>query len=399
MWHNSLHELFCLSVMKKHLISALAILSLNACNTGTTTEDSALSTSTWQWQLPPSFPVPFVPADNPMTADKVELGRHLFYDVRLSGNSQQSCGSCHLQEKAFTDGLAVAVGSTGQLHPRNSQNLANVVYNATITWANFSLTSLERQMEVPLFGDDPIELGINDQNKVEILQRFETDKQYQQLFNKAFPEQNQPVNYTNIIKAIASFQRSLISGNSRYDQSLTAKAKLTDSEIRGKDLFFGEKAECFHCHGSFNFNDQVRHAGTRILETPFHNTGLFNIGGTGDFPFPNRGVFELSGKAQDMGKFRAPSLRNVAVTAPYMHDGSIATLEQVLDFYAAGGRNITEGVHAGDGRNNPFKSELVTLIELNEQEKADIVAFLKTLTDDEFLHNPKFANPFLPQNP
>jgi cytochrome c peroxidase len=399
MWHNSLHELFCLSVMKKHLISALAILSLNACNTGTTTEDPALSTSTWQWQLPPSFPVPFVPADNPMTADKVELGRHLFYDVRLSGNGKQSCGSCHLQEKAFTDGLAVAVGSTGQLHPRNSQHLSNVVYNATITWANFSLTSLERQMEVPLFGDDPIELGINDHNKVEILQRFETDKQYQQLFNKAFPEQNQPVNYTNIIKAIASFQRSLISGNSRYDQSLTAKAKLTDSEIRGKDLFFGEKAECFHCHGSFNFNDQVRHAGTRILETPFHNTGLFNIGGTGDFPFPNRGVFELSGKAQDMGKFRAPSLRNVAVTAPYMHDGSIATLEQVLDFYAAGGRNITEGVHAGDGRNNPFKSELVTLIELNEQEKADIVAFLKTLTDDEFLHNPKFANPFLPQNP
>ncbi len=172
MWHNSLHELFCLSVMKKHLISALAILSLNACNTGTTTEDPALSTSTWQWQLPPSFPVPFVPADNPMTADKVELGRHLFYDVRLSGNGKQSCGSCHLQEKAFTDGLAVAVGSTGQLHPRNSQHLSNVVYNATITWANFSLTSLERQMEVPLFGDDPIVLGINDQNKVEILQRF-----------------------------------------------------------------------------------------------------------------------------------------------------------------------------------------------------------------------------------
>lgn len=399
MWHNSLHELFCLSVMKKHLISVLAILSLNACNTGTTTEDPALSTFTWQWQLPASFPTPFVPADNPMTADKVELGRHLFYDVRLSGNGKQSCGSCHLQEKAFTDGLAVAVGSTGQLHPRNSQNLANVAYNATITWANPALSSLEKQMAVPMFGDDPIELGINDHNKTDVLQRFQQDNDYQTLFKKAFPQETQAINYNNIIKAIASFQRSLISGNSRFDQFNQKKATLTDTEIRGKNLFFGEKAECFHCHGSFNFNDQVRHAGTRILETPFHNTGLFNIGGTGDFPFPNRGVFELSGKAQDMGKFRAPSLRNVAVTAPYMHDGSIATLEQVLDFYAAGGRNITEGVHAGDGRNNPFKSELVTLIELNEQEKADIVAFLKTLTDDEFLHNPKFANPFLPQNP
>ena len=105
-------------------------------------------------------------------------------------------------------------------------------------------------------------------------------------------------------------------------------------------------------------------------------------------------MFELSGKAQDMGKFRASSLRNIELTAPYMHDGSIATLEQVLDFYADGGRNITEGVHAGDGRNNPFKSELVTLIDLNAQEKADIVAFLKTLTDNEFIHNPKISDPF-----
>ena len=374
-------------------------LLLVACNTGTTVKEPNLSTSTWQWQLPPSFPTPFVPASNPMTAAKVELGRHLFYDERLSGNGLQACATCHLQQKAFTDGLMVAQGSTAELHPRNSQGLANVVYNATLTWANPALTSLERQMEVPMFGDNPVELGINDANKSQVLQRFEQDNQYQQLFKQAYSEQNQPINYANIIKAIASFQRILISGNSRYDQYNQGQATLSDSELRGKNLFFGEKAECFHCHGSFNFNDQVRHAGTRIIETPFHNTGLFNIGGTGDFPFPNRGVFELSGKPQDMGKFRAPSLRNVAVTAPYMHDGSMPTLEAVLDFYAAGGRNITQGINTGDGRNNPFKSELITRIDLNEQEKADIVAFLKTLTDDEFLHNPKFANPFLSKNP
>lgn len=385
--------------MKPLFFVVCSTLMLSACNTGTTTEDPNLNTSTWQWHLPASFPTPFVPADNPMTAAKVELGRHLFYDERLSGNGFQSCGTCHLQQKAFTDGLMVAQGSTGELHPRNSQHLGNVVYNATITWANPALTSLERQMEVPMFGDDPVELGINDTNKAHVLQRFEQDTHYQQLFKAAFFEQDNRINFANIIKAIASFQRTLISGNSRYDQFNQHQATLNDSEIRGKNLFFGEKAECFHCHGSFNFNDQVRHAGTRIIETLFHNTGLFNIGGTGDFPFPNRGVFELSGKPEDMGKFRAPSLRNVAVTAPYMHDGSIATLEAVLDFYAEGGRHITEGANAGDGRNNPFKSELVTLIDLNQQEKADIVAFLKTLTDDEFLHNPQFSNPFFPKNP
>lgn len=381
--------------MKNCILTLLLSWSLVACNTGTVTEDTSLQSAAWDWQLPKNFPVPFVPADNPMTAAKVELGRHLFYDLRLSGNGTQACGTCHLQEKAFTDGLTIAKGSTGDLHPRNSQHLSNVVYNATITWANISLTTLEKQMEVPMFGDNPIELGINDKNKAEVLQRFVQDSQYQQLFNQAFPEQTQAINYANIIKAIASFQRALISGNSRYDQYENNQTTLTDSEMRGKNLFFGEKAECFHCHGSFNFNDQVRHAGSRQVETPFHNTGLFNMGGTGDFPFPNRGIFELTAKANDMGKFRAPSLRNVAVTAPYMHDGSITSLEAVLDFYAAGGRNITEGVYAGDGRKNPYKSDLVTRIDLNDQEKADIVAFLKTLTDDEFLTNPKFANPFI----
>jgi cytochrome c peroxidase len=130
------------------------------------------------------------------------------------------------------------------------------------------------------------------------------------------------------------------------------------------------------------------------VETPFHNTGLYNIDGKGGFPTPNRGLFETTGKAEDMGAFRAQSLRNVAVTAPYMHDGSIATLEEVLDFYAAGGRNITSGPHAGDGRANPYKSDLISRIDLSAQEKADLVAFLKTLTDETLLTSSRFSNPF-----
>ena len=186
----------------------------------------------------------------------------------------------------------------------------------------------------------------------------------------------------------------MISGNSKYDQFTAGNVALTATEQRGMDLFFGEKAECFHCHGSFNFNDQVVHASTRVLEKPFSNTGLYNIGGTGAFPEHNRGVFELSGLPKDMGMFRAPSLRNVEVTAPYTHDGSVKSLEAMLDIYAAGGRHITSGPHAGDGRLNPLKSDLITLISLNAQEKADIVAFLKTLTDHEFLTNAKQSDPF-----
>ena len=202
-----------------------------------------------------------------------------------------------------------------------------------------------------------------------------------------------PISWANITRAIASFQRTLISGNSRYDQFLQGKVTLTESERRGLDLFNSEKAECFHCHAGFNFNDQVVHASTQVLDIPFHNTGLYNLSGTGNFPAGNQGLFELTEKPADRGRFRAPSLRNVGVTAPYMHDGSMATLEEVLDFYAAGGRNITSGPNAGDGRAHPNKSDLISRIDLTAQDKADLVAFLKTLTYSDFLTNPQFSNP------
>lgn len=385
--------------LKRSVAGALAgALALAACGGGGSVSitDTAASPAagSWRWTLPAGFPVPAVPADNPMSEAKVDLGRHLFYDKRLSGNGTQACASCHLQDKAFTDGLAVSRGSTGEFTHRSAQPLGNVAYSPLLTWANPSLLSLEKQMEVPLFGESPIEMGLNDSNKAEVLQRLASLPLYQQKFAAAFAGQASPVNWDSIVKAISAFQRTLISGNSKYDQFQAGKATLTAPEMRGMNLFFGEKAECFHCHGSFNFNDQVVHASTRVLETPFHNTGLYNIGGTGAFPEPNRGVFELTGLPKDMGMFRAQSLRNIAVTAPYMHDGSIATLEDVLDFYAAGGRNITSGPHAGDGRKNPLKSDLITLINLDAQERADIVAFLKTLTDHDFLTNPKLSDPF-----
>ncbi len=388
-------------------VAVLATVLVSACGGGSggvTIDDT--SRSSFQWLLPANLPAPRVPDANPMSAAKVELGRHLFYERQLSGNGTQACSSCHQQDKAFTDGRARAVGSTGEGHPRNAQGLANVAYHPTLTWANPGQTSLEQQMQVPLFGTSPVEMGINDANKDAVLQRLRDATLYQQKFAAVWPGDAQPITWTHVTQAIAAFQRTLMSFNSKYDRVQRGQASYSEAESRGAQLFFGEKAECFHCHGSANFNDQLVHAGTRVVETPFHNTGLYNIDGAGGFPYPNRGVFELTGNAWQMGLFRAPSLRNVEKTAPYMHDGTIATLEAVLDVYAAGGRQVTGqeadaflARYPGDGRLNPHKDSLIARINLNAQDQADLVAFLKTLTDDDFLHNPLQADPFGPAAP
>jgi cytochrome c peroxidase len=360
-----------------------------------TTPSLAESTSPWTWSLPKFLPPPRVPADNPMSEARFQLGRKLFYDARLSGNGKESCSSCHLQKLAFTDGSQTAKGATGETTPRNSPSIANAAWRATLTWANPAMVTLERQMEGPLFGENPIEMGVNDGNRAEILNRLKSDEAYKNEFANAFPSDAAPITFANIIKAIACFERGVVSTSSKYDLYLEGKATLTPAESRGKDLFFGEKAECHHCHGSVNFDDQFFHAGTRQIETPFHNTGLYNLASKGDYPAPNRGLFESTNNPEDMGKFRAPSLRNVAVTGPYMHDGSVATLREVINIYADAGRNIEQGPFAGDGRSNPHKSALIVPIELSEQERADLIAFLETLTDDTLLTSPRYSDPWL----
>jgi cytochrome c peroxidase len=375
--------------------SLLALLSLTLLATAAQSEPPQ-DAAAWRWTLPDFLPPPREPADNPMSEARFQLGRKLFYDARLSGNGKESCASCHLQKLAFTDGRPVAIGATGQATPRNSPSVANAAWRATLTWANPALVTLERQMENPLFGEDPIEMGVNDDNRAEILARFEADPGYRLAFAQAFPKEAKPVSFGNVIKAIAAFERGVVSASSKYDLYLQGKASLSPEETRGKDLFFGEKAECHHCHGSVNFDDQFYHAKTREIETPFHNTGLYDLDGKGGYPAPNRGVFENSHKPEDMGAFRAPSLRNIAVTAPYMHDGSVATLEEVIDIYAAGGRNVSNGPLKGDGRRNPNKSALIVPIELTAQEKSDLIAFLKTLTDETLLTSPRFADPWAP---
>jgi cytochrome c peroxidase len=348
----------------------------------------------WMWDLPKYVPPPRVPADNPMSEEKFQLGRRLFFDKRVSGNGTLACSSCHLQERAFTDGRVVSVGSTGETTPRNAPSIVNAGWHATYTWANPALVTLERQMENPLFGERPTEMGVTDANKAEIVARFRADADYRKRFAAAFPEKADPISFETIIKAISAFQRGVISFDSRYDRYLQGKIKFTEQEQRGHDLYFGEKAECHHCHGSVNFDDQFVHAKTREAETPFHNTGLYDIDGKGAYPQPNRGLYDITADPDDMGKFRAPSLRNIAVTGPYMHDGTVATLADVIELYSQGGRKIDSGPNAGDGRASPLKSGLIVKIDMTPQEKADLLAFLKTLTDETLLASPRFSDPW-----
>lgn len=378
-----------MSVLVWVVASGLTLLYLSASGAiaGTTNQRYA-------WRLPEEFPTPRTPKNNPMSAAKVQAGRHLFYDVRLSGNQTQSCASCHQQALAFTDGRARAIGSTGEIHPRGAQSLVNVAYQSTLTWANPALITLEAQMEVPLFGTRPVEMGLTDANKQTVLARFRRDPWYRTQMRRAFPDLRQPITYTTIIRSIAAFQRSIISANSRYDRYLRGKAKLSPAEERGMNLFMGEKAECHHCHGTFIFSDQATYLGAPVEKPLFHNTGLYNVGGTGAFPSDNQGVFSVTGRLSDMGRFKAPSLRNIALTAPYMHDGSVATLEDAVQHYADGGRNITSGPLAGDGRASPYKDPLIEAIRLTDRDKADLVAFLRSLTDRSVTTNPRFSDPF-----
>lgn len=326
-----------------------------------------------------------------MTAEKVELGRRLFYDRALSGNGTYACASCHRQKLAFTDGRARAVGSTSELHPRSAMSLANATYAATLTWADPDMTSLEDQMLTPMYGRKPVELGLEEE---EALKRLDANPGYVRRFAAAFPGDSPAVTLLNVRRAIASFERTLVSGDAPYDRLVyRGEPALSESALRGMKLFFSDKLKCSRCHGGFTFSGPVAFVGLEPLAPTFHNTGLYNLGGQGLYPEDNTGIFAHTKKNEDMGRFRAPTLRNVEVTAPYMHDGSIATLEEVVSHYAAGGRTIPGGPNAGVGRDNPHKSDLVQGFDLDVGQRSDLIEFLKSLTDRSFLTDPRFSDP------
>ena len=297
-----------------------------------------------------------------MSAEKVRLGRLLFYEAGLSITGKHSCASCHAQALAFTDGKAHAVGATGEPHSRSAMSLTNVVYNPAYTWVDPGFPSLEAQLLQPLFNEHPIEIGLAGREHA-VLESLESQPAYRESFARAFPDEAAPVSIGSLVRALASFERTLISGRSPFDRYLfdDERTALDESAKRGMALFFSGRIGCVQCHSGINFSGPIAHAEVPRVEPPFVNTGD--------------------------GRFRVPTLRNVAVTAPYLHDGGLTTLDAVIDHYAAGGRQPPSGPAADDA----LKDERLRGFTLSESEKADLVAFLQSLTDSEFLADPNFG--------
>jgi len=338
----------------------------------------------YSWRLPPGFPLPVVPADNPMSAAKVELGRRLFYETRLSSTGLYACATCHKPELAFTDGRARASGVTGESMKHGAMSLANVAYNAAFTWSDPRVHSLESQMRQPLFNEHPPEMGLKGAGRAAV-DTLAAEPGYRELFaaafpGGAFPGDTVPISMDLVIKAIAAFERTLISGRSPFDRYVydDDRTALSDSQKRGMALFFSPRAGCAQCHSGFNFSGPLIYEGSGKAAASYADTGLYDVDGRGSYPQNDRGLIDITHRAADMGKFRVPTLRNVALTAPYMHDGSVPNLEEVIDRYARGGHGIR------------FQDSRIRRLFLSQEERADLVAFLGSLTDREFVDDPRF---------
>jgi len=308
---------------------------------------------------------PIIPTDNPQTVEGVALGKKLFFDNILSSNGTQSCAGCHSPQSAFTNNTTTSEGINGIFGTRNSMPLFNLAWNygERFTWDGKAL-SLERQALEPV--ENPNELHSDWNNVVE---RLQSHPEYPKLFRLAFKTSTITKELTT--KAIAQFERTLISANSKFDRYILGEASLTPQEINGLDIFLREdKGDCFHCHG--NPNNPL------WTDNDFHNNGL-------DSTFEDFGLGAITGDPNDNGKFKTPSLRNLAFTAPYMHDGRFATLDDVINHYS-------EGL-----QNSPTIDPLMKKVDeggvqLSQQEKADLKAFLLTLSDPTFINNQDFIN-------
>ncbi len=320
----------------------------------------------YDWHLPPGIAAPPVPAANPMSDAKVALGRRLFYDADLSRDGTTSCGTCHEQHRAFTEGNATHPGVGGVPGRRNVMALANAAYFMPLTWADPTQKSLEDQMLVPLQGTHPVEMGMGGAN-AELARRLSTDPCYRQMFLAAFPESQGRIDVAAAGKALASFERTLISYGAPYDRYRRGDvAALSGPAKRGMALFFAHN--CDACHAGANFTD-----------LKFHNIGLYNGDGKGAYPARDHGLIEITHLASDEGRIRTPSLRNVALTGPYMHDGSVKSLSNAIRRHLDGG--------------SPLRDAALRGVSINDSDLANLVAFLDSLTDQGFVTNPDFALP------
>ena len=303
--------------------------------------------------LPFWIPEPPFQEENVFTQERWELGKKLFFDPSLSLNQTVSCGSCHLPSLAFSDSLPTSFGDLGTSGNTNAPPLFNLAYHPYYTRAG-GVPSLEMQVAVPVQEHNEF-----NQNMVELIARLALNPLYEEASQIAY---HRTFDSFTLTRALAVFERSLISGSSSYDRfsHLGEYSAMNPSAKRGMELFFSSKTNCSSCHSGFNFTSYE-----------FENNGLYET-------YSDSGRMRITHLEEDRAKFKIPSLRNVAFTAPYMHDGTISTLQNVVAHYNSGGQT-----HAN-------KSHLVRPLGLTETEQEDIVAFLNSLTDYSFIQNPNF---------
>jgi cytochrome c peroxidase len=309
-----------------------------------------LAAEEYAWHLPRGFPTPAVPRDNPMSEAKAALGERLFFEARLSVTGQYSCSSCHDPAHAFAQARPVAIGATGAALPHNAMALVNVAYNVSFGWTKPRLGSLEAQMLEPMLNERPVELGLKGREAA-LCAQLAADPAYAADFAAAFPGDPAPVTFDHLVKAIATFERTLISGGSPFDRyvfngehdALSAEAK------QGMALFFSTRAGCSGCHSGFNFSGNWRDA----------------QGETGRASFARNGT-----SAQPL---RVPTLRNLVLTAPYMHDGRFATLQAVLEHYSSVARQAAR------------PDRRLARVPFSSAERTALIAFLESLSDESFV--------------
>lgn len=323
------------------------------------------------------------PKKNIATA-KTALGRWLFFDNRLSYNQQKSCASCHDPKFCFSDGYRTSAGTDGFNVKHNAPSLINIVFVDHLTWADSSIHGLAQQMRNPMYNEDPRELGIKGHESL-VLSHIAADPYYQTAFKDAFPNQPSPIQLENIINAIAAYETTLTSFNSKYDRYLNGQKKaLNAQELAGMKLYQSDRLQCASCH-DYPTRSQRQ-------DMVYANTGLYNI--AGNYPLEDQGLFDITHNLEDRGKFRIPSLKNVMLTAPYTHNGSVETISEMIDIYATAGRNISNGPFKGDGSKHPNKSHLIKGFQLSSLEKHQLLAFLNALTDTSSLHLEHWKDPF-----
>lgn len=336
-------------------IIGLLVFLLTACRKEDQQTAWPPETDEYVLRVPAGFSLPDIPADNVLTKSRVALGRRLFYDPALSADSTRSCGSCHAPHLAFSDSTAVSLGIDNRAGTRNAPTLANVAYQKKLLREG-GVPTLEMQILVPIQEHNEFDFNI-----LLVADRLQKMPEYVAMAEKAY---GRTPDAFVITRSIAAFERTLLSGDSPYDQyAFQGKFNaLSPSEKRGLVLFQSEPLNCSKCHDGFLFTNQ-----------DFTNNGLYEI-------YPDSGRIRLTGLGSDRAVFKIPTLRNVALTAPYMHDGSLPTLEAVIDHYQTGGKQ------------HPNKSLLLKPFNLTAHERADLLAFLHSLTDQKFIANPEFRN-------